>query len=717
MKTKRASIISGISSFSWLFRTCAGAAIMALLIAYGAGAFAQSVEKAETSQQSREKESELERARVIVEKPKENKPSNPETGRTWGVYSTTTSLELGYRFVDSDGNNRRYLSDVNVRDGFRVLGYSLDMRARPETALLFDFLKADVNNAGGDAAQTFYLRAEKTRFYRFDGNVRRFNYYRSIANFVAPIPNTTWRDFDLRQQISDFNLKLFPQRAVRINAGYSRSMAKGRYTPTYNFERDQFQLLGQSHWEANDYRLGLDATYRRWDFNVEQLYRNFHNDPHMTAKPGGDLGLNPTDNGQIATLSRDTPFHSRSLVTRFGIHGNIAERLHVVFRALHDDERINAGYLEIDTGRANNGSTIVSRTLSLADSGGIAKRPGNNVDVGVSLDVNRHLTLSNTFNYANWRISGAMSWLNLSVQQTGAAPPTTTTTTTVATGYVTDLSSFRNTLEASFNFGRKFSADLGWRAMNRDVKLAGIWNATSTSPVIKDEAESIFTNSFIGGMRYRPTNKASFMFDVEHGQNNNAFIRIAPLDFTRTRVRAQVQATDKLWFNGTFTSLDRSNPTPQVENESTMRSYSASVSWEPHTRAHIDFGYDYHDLFATALIDYTLGTQRVNGRSLYYSRINSLFANTRFALTNRLDLLLAYYYIMDRGNPSVALGPNDQVNSYPLRRHNPEARLAYRFSNNVTGNISYRHYSYNERDFTAQDYRANILTTSLRFTF
>src|SRR6266508_4342955 len=650
MKTKRTSTI--ISGFSWLSRTCAGAAIMALLIACVAGAFAQSVEKAETGQQAREKESELERARVIVENPKENKPSNPETGRTWGVYSTTTSLDLGYRFVDTDGNNGRYLSDVNVRDGFRVLGYSLDMRARPETALLFDF-----------------------------------------------------------------NLKLFPQRAVRINAGYSRSMAKGRYTPTYNFERDQFQLLGQSRWEANDYRLGLDATYRKWDFNVEQLYRNFHNDPHFTAKPGGDLGLNLTDNGRITTLSRDTPFRSRSLVTRFGVHGNIAERLHVAFRALHDDERIRAGYLEIDTGRANNGSTIISRTLSLTDPGGVAKRPGNNVDVGVSLDVNRHLTISNTFSYADWRISGDMSFLNVSVQRTGAAPPTTTTTTTVATGYVTDLSSFRNTLEASFNFGRKFSADLGWRAMNRDVKLAGIWNATSANPVIKDEAESIFTNSFIGGMRYRPTNKASFMFDVEHGQNNNAFIRIAPLDFTRTRVRAQVQATDKLWFNGTFTSLDRSNPTPQVENESTTRSYSASVSWEPHPRAHVDFGYDYHDLFATALIDYTLGTQRVNGRSLYYSRINSLFANTRFGLTNRLDLLLAYYYIMDRGNPSVSLGPNDQVNSYPLRRHNPEARLAYRFSNNVTGNISYRHYSYNERDFTAQDYRANILTTSLRFTF
>ncbi|MEK7830780.1 MAG: hypothetical protein AAB401_06830, partial [Acidobacteriota bacterium] len=508
MKTLRSPFFISVS---WLSGIFAGASILAVLFACGSVAYAQSVEKAETSQQAREKESELERAKAIVTKPGENKPAKPETGRTWGLYSTTTSLELGHRFVDTDGNNSRYLSDVNVRDGYRVLGYSLDMRARPGTGTLFDLLKTDVSNAGGDAAQTYYLRADKTRFYRFDGNVRRFNYFRSIANFVAPIPNVTWREHDLRQQISDFNLKLFPQRAVRVNAGYSRSLAKGRYTPTYNFERDQFQLLGQSRWEANDYRLGLDATYKKWDFNAEQLYRNFRNDPHITAKPGGDLGLNQTDNGRIVTLSRDTPFHSRSLVTRFGIHGNVAERLHIVFRALHDDERIKAGYLEIDTGRANNGSTIISRTLGLSDPGGIATRPGNNVDVGISLDVNRHLTISNTFNYTGWRIAGNMNWLNVSVQQTGTNPPATTTSTTVATGYVTDLSSLRNTLEASFNFGRKFSADLGWRTMNRDVKLAGIWNATSTNPVVKNEGESIATNSFIGGLRFRPTNKASFM--------------------------------------------------------------------------------------------------------------------------------------------------------------------------------------------------------------
>ena len=211
------------------------------------------------------------------------------------------------------------------------------------------------------------------------------------------------------------------------------------------------------------------------------------------------------------------------------------------------------------------------------------------------------------------------------------------------------------------------------------------------------------------------------MFDVEKGQNNSAFVRINPLDYTKVRVRAQLQATDKLGFSGTFTSLDRTNPTPQVNNDSNSRSYTIAANWEPKSRVYIDAGYDYHDLNARGDILYTTVinnvTTRVSGQSIYYARINSLYVNTRFGLTNRLDLLMYYYYIMDRGAPSVSLGPNDVVSSLPIRRHNPEARLAFRFTNNITGNLSYRHYSYNEREFATQDYRANLLTTSLRFTF
>jgi len=348
------------------------------------------------------------------------------------------------------------------------------------------------------------------------------------------------------------------------------------------------------------------------------------------------------------------------------------------------------------------------------------------VDAGFSYDINKHITLNNTFSYTSFNISGFTEILTTAIRQPATAPQTTTVSRVQATGYVTDLTSYWNTLELNMNWGRKFSANLGWRAMQRDVTIASNYFAatspvSATNPTITDEEESIGTHAFIGGARFRPTKRTSFMFDVEKGQNNNAFVRISPLDYTRFRVRAQVQATDKLGISGAFTSMDRTNPTPQVNNDSNMRSYTIAANWEPKPRLWIDAGYDYHDLNARGDILYTTVinnvTTRVSGKSFYYARINSLYANTRFALTNRLDLLMVYYYIMDRGAPSISVGPNDFVSSYPLRRHNPEARLAYHFNNYVTGNLSYRHYSYNERDFSFQDYQSNILTTGLRFTF
>ncbi|MEP7341389.1 MAG: hypothetical protein ABI977_26905 [Acidobacteriota bacterium] len=603
-----------------------------------------------------------------------------------------------------------------------MLESSLDMRAQPGTGLLFDFLHADVNNAGGDQSQYFSLRMDKTKWYRFDGNVRRFNYYR------APGPNFAlgFRNYDLRQQVSDFNLKLLPQRAVRVNLGYGRSMAKGRYNPTYSFQRDIFQLLGNTRWEANDFRLGVDATYRKWNFNVEELYRHFRNDQEITSKPGLDLGFVPTDGGKLATLDRVTPQRSHALVTRASVSGSITDQIHVVLRGLHDEERMTGRYYEIATGTNNNNVPIAGYTINLPNQGGVIKRPSNRLDAGISYDINRFLTVNNTFNYTSFKILGSTEIVTTTLLQPVTGPQTTTTSRVQATGYITDLSSYTNTLELSLNWGRKFSANLGWRAMQRDVTIASRYfaatSATSaTNPDITNETESIGTHAFIGGARFRPTKRTSFMFDVEKGQNNNSFVRINPLDYTRFRVRAQVQATDKFGISGAFTSMDRTNPTPQVNNDSNMRSYTLALNWEPKPRFSIDAGYDYHDLSARGDILYTTVinnvTTRVSGKSFYYARINSLYANTRFALTNRLDLLMVYYYIMDRGAPTVSLGPNDVVSSYPLRRHNPEARLAYRFSNNLTGNLSYRHYSYNERDFVVQDYQANILTTGLRFTF
>ena len=698
-----------------LVRSCARATFLALLISV---TYAQSsVEKSETTQQTKKQEDELALARAAVANPND-KPEKPETGRIIGGYSVQSSLELGYRFENTGGNRNSFLSQVNVREGFRVLEYSMDSHAIDGKGLLYDSLRSDINNAGGDQSQNFSLRMDKARAYRFDANIRRFTYFRTPGpDFARDLRNS-----DLRQQVSDYNLKLFPQRAVRLNFGYGRSSAKGRYSPDISFQNDFFQLLGATRWEANDYRAGIDATWHGWNFNVAGLYRGFKDDPAILSKPFLDPGtLNPTDNAALAALSRIVPLRSHAGVVSGSVQGAIAERIHVVLRGLHDDEWMKGFYIQSLSG---NNTTANQRTLSQNfNANSVAKRPSNTVDAAVTFDLNKNFSLSDSFRYSSFKIQRDMRTFQTTITQTGTANPTTTLANTFG-DRLTELTSYTNTVDLGMNFSKKFTANLGWRAMKRDVKLAGsVTTPTSspsaTNPALNDEAESVTTHAFIGGLRWRPTNRTSFILDTEHGTNNNAFIRTNPLDFTRFRFRTQIQATDKLSFVGAFTSVDRTNPTPQVQNESNVRSYTASVNWEPDSRVWINAGYDYHDLFTTANLRYSVGTPLVvvTGRLLAYGRINSIFTNARFGLTNRLDLLVVYYYIKDLGAPSVTTGTNDTILALPLRRHNPEGRLAYRFNNHVTGNLSYRHFSYNERDTSVLDYRSNLVTLGARFTF
>jgi hypothetical protein len=735
-----------------VFRPCSGTVMLAVglaLLLNVSSVCAQSVEKAETSQDAKKQEDELALARAAVRKPGE-KREKPDTGRIVGGYAVQSSMELGFRAVGVGGNSDSYRSQINVREGFRVLEYSLDSRRVDGAGVLYDAMKMNVNNAGGDAAQTYSFGIDKARAYRFDANVRRFNYFRTLGpTFVFG-----WRDHDLRQQVSDYQLKLFPQRAVRVNLGYGQTMATGRFSHPLSFERDLFPVLGNTRWAANDYRAGIEGSVKKWTLNGEVLYRNFKNDPRFFNTAGTQVGFNnlPNDFATLTTFERLYPLRSRAIVTRGSAQGSVGERLHLVFRALHDDELVNTPFYENagGNGRASATQRILSSVFTAT---GAADRKSNNVDAAATYDVSEHVSINNAFRLSTFKIQGDNFTTSVTRTQTGTANPVTgNPSTTQAQNYLTDYSSYWNTLSLNFNYGRKFMTNVGWRVMNRDVTIAGIYRTPSSAtavPVITNEDESATTHAFIGGTRWRPVNAVSLIFDVEKGESNAAFVRINPLEYTRFRFRTQIQATSNLSFIGTVTTTDRINPTPQVNNESDVRSYSGAINWDPNQRVWLNGGYDYSRLFTTADIRYTLGSgataRAFDSRLVAYSRVNNIFFNGRFGLTNRLDLLLLYNYIKDLGAPagftvapgSVPLAAGDNIQALPFFRHNPEGRLAYRFNNHVTGNLSYRHFSYNETNLSRilnaaataavpaytildpnfLDYRARIVTASLKITF
>lgn len=704
---------------------------LSFLLIGGLQIFAQStVEKSQTTQQAKPPEDELAAARVVVAKPNE-KPVTPDTGRVSGNYITKSTIELGYRWVTVGGNTDRYRSDVNVRDGFRMLDFSFDARSIDGNGALFDFLRADASNAGGDQTQYYSLRMDKARYYKFDARVRRFYYFRSLAGIA-----NNQHNLDIRQQVSDFSLKLFPQRAVKINLGFGRSIGKGPFTSTYNTNSDQYPIIGTQRWEANDYRLGVDAATKSWNYFGEYLFRGFRNDSEQSQNVARNVGNDITNTATLTFFDRDTPIRSGAHILRGSVNGSIGNRVHLLLQGMHNDETARIHQYELIAGTNTANGTLSRLILATAT----AKRPSRSVDAMLSVDLHENVTLSNTSRYYKYRILGDVNLSTDTTTRTAAGVVTRTLAPTLFR-HTTDVTSYWNTLQLQFGYGKKFTGNLGWRYTFRDVKLI---NTTTAATASNDESDRQNTNTFIGGARFRPVHRVNLFFDYENGSSDNVFVRISPMDYQRVRARGNLGITDSLSFNTAFTSTDRTNPTRQVKNDSDYRAFATSVMWEPKTRFWINGGYNYDSVFSTANIAFFVTSMLKTGTSRYYSRQHFLFFDTRVGVTNRLDLFLVYRYLKDLGAPNAtapvlvpAPSPDGSINfttSLPLKRHNPEARLAYRFSNHFTANLSYRHYSYNERfnigyfqSYTSSstgvvvtnipDYRANIVTSSVRFTF
>src|SRR5262245_39740887 len=386
-----------------------------------------SVEKMPTTSEAKQPVDSSLRAAEVVQGPNE-KPDPARTGRVTGDYAWSSVVEAGYRFVDSDGSRDRFLSDLYMRNGLRLLDFHFDARSISGRGGPFDFMRADATNGGSDASQSYYMRLEKARLYRFDGTVREFNFYRYLPSFALGQHN-----FNLDQRASDFNLKLFPQRTMRLNLGYSRSSAAGPFLTTYGVEGDSFEIDGQSRWESNDYRLGMETTYRRWDFSLGGIYRYFKNDTKYFQEAGTvNQGNNPAlTSASLNFFNRDQPTRSKATVVHGNIRGDLTRRLHLVVLGSHTSDRLNSNQFNqlTGTGVAGPGRGGAPRILlNQTAATGHVKQTSDSSDVGLSYDLTENISLSDSFRYYSFRVAGDVNDLTQISRRSPSGALTNTST-------------------------------------------------------------------------------------------------------------------------------------------------------------------------------------------------------------------------------------------------------------------------------------------------
>lgn len=705
------------------------------------------------------------------QRPEDAKTQSPATqgAEGGGDYTVTSSVELGYRGLRVNGDINKYQSDLNYKAGPRVFDSSFFVR-NDGGGGPFDSVLVTSTGWGADPQGQVRLRVEKSGWYRFDGNYRRFKYFRFLNNIVNPNyaapsrqadPVTGQRGYDTRQQVGDFDLTLLPNnRRARFNFGYSPTRHRGPAYTHYRNGGDEFLALSQLDSRAHDFRLGADWQLGPVDFSLQQGFRRF-TDESFIDNPGTNLGNNPTPSNAILTnLQRTNPVKGKVDYTRFSAHTVVARTLDLTGRFIYSTATNDFNFLDVFAGINYNtritgipGVTVINPPNVLTSGRqsfvGDTKRPSAIGDFGATFLATERLRISNTFRVEVFQINGGALYtgvFNLT------RPNGTGAQSITPAGWVHEWTKYRkflNTVEGDYEFNNNYSLRLGYRYGTRHIErsLSGHNLASNAAPAIPTSTheEENQTHAFIGGFKARPVKGWALSLDVERGTADNVFTRIGDYDYWNVRARSRYQVSRDLRFNVSLVTRNNSNPGDIIHGgtavslsdfgvDARSRVFTSSFDWTAGPRLSFSGGYNYHWQENDAVIEYAFlstANAAIRGRTLYFMRNHYFHFDTVAQVLPRVTLYASYRVNKDTGQGDRLANPAGGllINSYPMSFQSPEARVSVRVNRRLDWNLGYQYYNYNESKLASynqagyivsprpQNYNAHLPYVSLRFYF
>lgn len=683
-------------------------------------------------------------------------------------YDVTSSVEVGYRGLRVGGDLNKYQSDLNYRTGPRLFDTSLLMQAKPGRGSLFDTLLVTSTGWGGDPQGYARFSLEKSSLYRFDGNYRRFKYYRFVNNFANPNyrtpacptcaasnPVTGQHGYDTRQGVGDFDLTLLPKNErLSFRAGYSPTRYSGPVFTTWHYGGDDFMLLSQAKTRSDEFRAGADWKLGPLDFSLLQGFRRFRDETSIDNR-AVNLGVNPTaSNAFLNSITRVAPVRGRVNYTQFTGHTLLARKLDLTGRFIYSSARTNVDWTESATGvnfntRITNlpGAINPPNILTLGQwnfTGG-AKRPSAIGDLGATYVVTNKLRLSNTFRVESFQINGGDYYAGVfsMTRTTGAGA-----VTLLPTGTSYEVMKFRRyseTVEGDYQFNDRYAFHLGYRygrtRMEEYSEGANLGNNGAPLLAPSSGQEENRTHAFIGGLKARPVKTWTLFANVERGTADRVLTRVGQYDYTNVRVRSRYAPTRRLSLNLGLVTRDSSNPSSidgvSLEDfgvEVKSRVFTSSVDYVANSRLSLSGGYNYSRANTDAVIHYTFAVPpaaapangSLTGHALYYMRNHFFYLDATSQPFRRVTFYASYRVNRDEGQGDRVSNmlAGLFISSYPMSYQSPEGRLSFRLNRRLDANFGYQYYNYNESDFVQvgtnvrpQNYHAHLPYASLRFYF
>jgi hypothetical protein len=253
-------------------------------------------------------------------------------------------LEIGYRFVDVDGNDDMYRSQINDREG--ILLRSLTFATGTVGGSFVDSLRVDAFDLGAGPAGRFRLEAGKTGLYRLRVDYRRMEFFSALPAFANPlldrgiIPGQ--HTYDRTRHLLDAEVEILPYATFSPIIGYSLNRYEGPARTTYDVGGDEFRLASDLEDTEQEARIGVAFHTENISGRIVQGWRQFKETERLTLAPGEGAGNNagpvlgtPVS---ITDFERDSRVRTNVPVTTAFLTGRFAGRV-----------RIAAGYLRANS--------------------------------------------------------------------------------------------------------------------------------------------------------------------------------------------------------------------------------------------------------------------------------------------------------------------------------------------------------------------------------
>jgi hypothetical protein len=639
-------------------------------------------------------------------------------GENKGNYNIVQSWELGYRYATIGGDLGKYRSDVNYRDGVRLLSSYLTVNSRDGHGHWFDEIALSTQGLGNDPYESATLRVQKNRIYRYDMLWRTNDYFNpglTVANGEHLMDTThRWQDHDLT---------LFPQSWFRVRTGYSRVSQFGPALTTeqeFDSRGDVFPIFRDVKREYNEYRVGGDVLLKGFRLSIMrrwELFKEDTTDDTIGVLQGNAAGAIPVEPSTLSSFGRAEPNHGYTSGWLGNLHGDM-KWIALNARFTYSGGRRNFILNENATGVSRFGASQ-NRQVIVA---GNADRPTTTGDFSVTLFPQSKLNVINTTSISNLRIVG-----NNFYEQFDNA---TLSADTVSFQFL-GIRLITNSTDARYRFSKKFDLFGGYRYSDRLIRSTESLAISGALPGQAVAEQSNHLKAGVAGVNWLPWKALRVHLEGEIGRNDNPLTPVSERKYHALRARVQYR-TKTASLGGGYQESYNNNSIAITAYSSHARSYTAEGSWTAKAWLSLDASYSKLHLDTVGGVAFFAGAPlpaEITGQqSIYISNIHAANVGARLPLTRRANIYVAYNVTKDTGDGRSRLlqqaGPVSQVfynvQTFPLTYQTPLVRLSVKITEKLRYNLGYQYYGYHE-DFGVlsvnQNYRAHTGYTSLLWSF